>query len=614
MSESFHWETYKEALLFLGTAGVIVPLFRRLHLSPVLGFLMAGVLLGPYGLGRFANSADWVSSFALTNPESVAAVGEFGVVFLLFMIGLELSWERLQRMRRLIFGLGAAQVIVSTSVLASLAYWLGMGPRSAVIFGAALSLSSTAIAIPVLAERRRLTTGAGRTAFSILLFQDLMVAPLLFTVSILGSSHPHGTAEPLLTEVLWTIAPALLALASLLLLGRLVLRPLFHLVAAARSTELFVAACLFVIVGTSVATAAAGLSLALGAFIAGLLLAETEFRREIEVTIEPFQGLLLGLFFVSIGTGLDLSQVAQAPGVIVGFVLGLIAVKAAIIFLLARAFRLGSRLAGEVALVLAPGGEFAFVMIGAAIAGKVVPAAVGGEVMIIVTLSMFALPFLGYLGAKLAPHHTPDEAALAALAPGADVGAGRVIIVGYGRVGQLVGQMLARHDISFVAIDDDPKLVARERQAGAYVYWGNAARAEFLQRCGIAQAAALVVTINSPRAAEEIVAVARAARPDLTIVARARDAHHATVLYGLGVTDAIPETIEASLQLSEAVLVDVGVPMGHVIASIHERRDEYRRLLQPVAEAPRRERRAIRLSTRIKEAGKRGSAEAKREV
>jgi monovalent cation:H+ antiporter-2, CPA2 family len=618
MPESFHWETYKEALLFLGTAGVIVPLFRRLHLSPVLGFLAAGVLLGPYGLGRVANSAGWVSSFSLTNPEAVAAVGEFGVVFLLFMIGLELSWERLQRMRRLIFGLGAAQVIVCATVLAALGAWLGMGPRNAIILGAALSLSSTAIAIPVLAERRRLTTGAGRTAFSILLFQDLMVAPLLFTVSILGAPHRQGAAEPILADLFWTIAPAFVALASLLLLGRLVLRPLFHLVATAKSTELFMAACLFVVIGTSVATAAAGLSMALGAFIAGLLLAETEFRREIEVTIEPFQGLLLGLFFVSIGTGLDLSQVAQSPGVIVGFVVGVIAVKAAIIFLLARTFRLGSRLAGEVALVLAPGGEFAFVMIGAAISGRVVPAPMGGEVMIIVTLSMFLLPLLGYFGAKLGPRQTPDEAALAALAPEADIGAGRVIIVGYGRVGQLVGQMLTRHDIAFVAIDDDPKLVARERQAGAqagaHVYWGNAGRPEFLQRCGIGQAAALVVTINSPRAAEEIVATARAAHPDLTIVARARDAHHATVLYGLGVTDAIPETIEASLQLSEAVLVDIGVPMGHVIASIHERRDEYRRLLQPVAEAPRRARRAIRLSTRRKEAGKPLSSEAKREV
>ncbi|MEA2841513.1 MAG: monovalent cation:H+ antiporter-2, family, partial [Methylobacteriaceae bacterium] len=462
MPEGFHWETYKGALLFLGTAGVVVPLFRRLHLSPVLGFLMAGVLLGPYGLGRFITSADWVSSLALTNPEAVAAVGEFGVVFLLFMIGLELSWERLQRMRRLIFGLGAAQVIFCASVLALLAHWLGLAPRNAIIFGAALSLSSTAIAIPVLAERRRLNTGAGRTAFSILLFQDLMVAPLLFTVSILASAHPHGTSEPIISELFWTIAPALAALASLLLLGRLVLRPLFHLVAAAKSTELFMAACLFVVVGTSVATAAAGLSMALGAFIAGLLLAETEFRREIEVTIEPFQGLLLGLFFVSIGTGLDLSQVAEAPGVIVGFVVGLIAVKAAIIFLLARAFRLGSRLAGEVALVLAPGGEFAFVMIGAAIAGQVVPAAMGGEIMVIVTLSMFVLPVLGLFGAKLGPRQAPDEAALAALAPEADIGAGRVIIVGYGRVGQLVGQMLARHDISFVAVDDDPKLVARE--------------------------------------------------------------------------------------------------------------------------------------------------------
>ncbi len=613
MPESFHWGAYRETLLFLGTAGVIVPLFRRLHLSPVLGFLVAGVLLGPFGMGRFATSGSWQSWFSLGNPETVAALGEFGVVFLLFMIGLELSWERLQRMRRLIFGLGAAQVFGCAGVLGGLAYWLGMAPRNAILFATALALSSTAIAIPVLAERRRLNTGAGRTAFSILLFQDLMVAPLLFTVSILGTAHSGGTPELIVSDLIWTITPAFAALASLLLLGRLVLRPLFHLVAAARSTELFMAACLFVVVATSVLTAAAGLSMALGAFVAGLLLAETEFRREIEVTIEPFQGLLLGLFFVSIGSSLDLSQVARAPLLILAFVAGVIAIKAAIIYLLARAFRLSSRLAGEVALVLAPCGEFAFVMIGGAITYKVVPPELGGEVMIIVTISMFILPLLGYIGAKLGPRQTPDEAALAALAPEANVGAGRVLIIGYGRVGQLVGQMLSRHDVPFVAIDDDAKLVARERQTGTHLYWGNATRPEFLQRCGIGEASALVLTINSARAAEQIVASARAARPDLTIIARARDAHHATVLYQLGVTDAIPETIEASLQLSEAVLVDIGVPMGHVIASIHERRDEYRRLLQPPTETELRERRAIRISTRGKER-RRAAPEAKGEA
>ncbi|GAC1335123.1 MAG: hypothetical protein NVSMB26_19030 [Beijerinckiaceae bacterium] len=234
--------------------------------------------------------------------------------------------------------------------------------------------------------------------------------------------------------------------------------------------------------------------------------------------------------------------------------------------------------------------------------------------MIVVTLSMFMLPLLGFVGARLAPRQRPDEAALAALAPDIDAAAGQVIIVGFGRVGQLVGDMLGRHNIRFVAVDDDAKLVARERQSGATVYWGNAARAEFLQRCGISNATALVVTINAPRAAEEIVAIARAARPDLTIVARARDAHHATILYKLGVTDAIPETIEASLQLSEAVLVDIGVPMGLVIASIHARRDEFRKLLQPGRDATPQTRRAIRLSTRVKDAARRKPAEVKREV
>ncbi len=444
------------------------------------------------------------------------------------------------------------------------------------MLGFALALSSTAIVIPVLAEAKRLATTAGRTIFAVLLFQDLMVAPLLFVVAML-----EMRGGGLGMAVVSFLVPALTGLSVIVLGGRLVMRPLFRHVAAAGSTEFFMAACLLVIIGTGVLTAASGLSMGLGAFIAGILLAETEYRREIEVTIEPFKGLLLGLFFVSIGASLDLSHVFSAPLAAFGLALGIIFVKFCVNWLAGWMARLPVRVSTETALMLAPGGEFAFVIVTAAVAAKAMPANAGAEAMIAVTLSMFAVPFLGALAKRLARRPAASEHAL--LEPGKDGPAPDAIIVGFGRVGQLIGDMLHAHAIRYLAVDTDPGLVKRLRAEGRDIYWGNASRPEFLARCGLAKAKALIITMNKPADAEDIVRDARAGYPDLIIVARARDAHHATVLYGLGVSDAVPETIEASLQLSEAVLVDMGIPMGKVIASIHGKRDEFRKILQPIA-------------------------------
>ena len=580
---------YKETLLFLTTAGVVVPLFHRIHISPVIGFLAAGVLLGPLGLGRLAETYPWLDAITISRVESIAHIAEFGVVFLLFMIGLELSWERLSRLRHLVFGLGALQVVISALLIGAAAFLLGASVEGALIIGSALALSSTAIIIPVLGERKRLNSAAGRTSFAVLLFQDLAVAPLLVMVTLLGAHHEGNVTG----EVLLALAPAGLALILLVAVGRLLLRPLFRLVATARSTELFMAACLLVVMAAATLAAVSGLSMALGAFIAGLLLAETEFRREIEVTIEPFKGLLLGLFFVSVGASLDLGIVLQAPAVIAGLALALVAVKCAVLMLLATAFRLPRQVGREVALNLGPGGEFAFVMLGAAVAEGIIPLPIGQTAVVVVTVSMVTIPWLSRLGERLGRRSPVEEIGpeIAMLPP--EDHAVRIIIVGYGRVGKLVGDMLTRHQLPYLAVDSDPRVVAAERQAGKAIYFGNATRAEFLRRCGIAEARALVVTMDAPQAVEETVAVARGERPDLTIVARARDAHHARKLYELGVTDAVPETIEASLQLSEAVLVDLDVPMGYVIASIHEKRDEFRKLLTN-ADAGGRELRAIR--------------------
>ncbi len=601
-------EQYKDTLLFLTTAGLIVPLFRRLKISPVIGFLSAGAALGPFGLGRIAHGSAILSFFALDKVANIEPVAEFGVVFLLFMIGLELSFERLSRLRRLVFGLGALQLFVSGIVLATAAFALGEAPAAAIVIGAGLALSSTAVIIPVMAERKRLATSAGRTVFSVLLFQDLMVAPLIFLVTMLTIR----TGGNLWLTLAYTLLPAIAGLLLLVGGGRLLMRPLFHHVAAAGSTEFFMAACLLVVIGTSVLTALSGLSMGLGAFIAGLLLAETEYRREIEVTIEPFKGLLLGLFFVAIGAGLDLSQVAEHPTRTLGLAVGFIAIKVVVTFLAARVMKLPWRAATESALMLAPGGEFAFVLVGAAIDGKIIGHATGSNVEIAVTLSLFAVPALAVLARRVTRRMPSADRHLTAIPKIEDGGAKpRALVIGYGRVGQLIGEMLRKHAMSYLAIDENVATVRGFRREGIPITWGNASRLDFLERCGLASADTIIITLDRADVAEEIVRIVRGRRPDVTIVARARDAEHAARLYELGVTDAVPETIEASLQLTEAVLVDMGMPMGLVIASIHEKRDGYRKMLQPVAGAAE-ERRAIKMSLRVKDMNRRVEAARKK--
>jgi monovalent cation:H+ antiporter-2, CPA2 family len=566
---------YREALLFLVTAGVVAPLFFRIHVSPVLGYLLAGVALGPFGLGRLAGRLPWLDAFALTNVEAIDRLAAFGVVALLFTIGLELSFERLKSLRRLVFGLGLAQVLASTALIALAAAAFGQKPAAALIFGAALSLSSTAIVVPVLAEHKLMTAPVGRFSFAILLFQDLAVAPLLFMVSML-SRHAGGDVA---LGLALTVAPAALAVGLVIGLGRLVLRPLFHSVAMTKNAEFFMAACLLVVLGAALIAAASGLSMALGAFIAGLLLAETEYRREIEVTIEPFKGLLLGLFFVSVGAGLDLSLATSRPGLEFGILAIFVLAKAIALYPLARAFGASAATAGNVALMLGPGGEFAFVLLTAAVAGGVVDAASGRIVQVAAALSMVMIPLIGRAVAGLAVRRRAASQPLEALATPPDDESHRVILVGFGRVGALIAEMLEVHKIPYIAVDSDANVVARARREGRPAYFGDATRAEFLRRCGIETARALVVTMDVPLANEDVVEIVRRLRPDITLVARARDPKHASILYKLGVTDAVPETVEASLQLSEAVLVDLGIPMGFVIASIHQKRNEYRKLL-----------------------------------
>lgn len=576
-------DAYSDALVVLGTAGIVVPLVRRFGLSPVLGYLGAGAILGPLGLGTFKEQLPALYWLTVADVGNVSAFAELGVVFLLFLIGLELSYQRLLTMRRLVFGLGGLQVALSTAMIAVIAALAGQTATAAIIIGSCLALSSTAIVLDVLSHQRRLSTTAGRTSFSILLAQDLAVAPILLLVSILA----NGMGRSALSGLALAVANATLALGMIVITGRLLLRPLFRLVAATGTSELFVAATLFVIVASAVVAGLAGMSMALGAFVAGLLLAESEFRKAIEATIEPFKGLLLGLFFFTVGMNIDFRELAHQPVLLLACVAGLIGMKATLIFGLGRLFRVPPLAALETGLLLAPGGEFAFVVIGVAVIAQLIAPGTASFTLAVTSITMALIPVLAVAARRIAPRfeeRKPTEPVAAELlvAPPADSDA-RAIVVGHGRVGQVVCDVLDVHRVPYLATDRDPEAVVEARRRGREVYFGDASNPAFLNSCGVMAARAVIVTIHDPVAIDEIVAVARGQRPELLIVSRARDASHARHLYAVGVSDAVPETIEASLQLSEAALVGLGVPAGPVIASIHEKRDEFRRELQEAA-------------------------------
>jgi monovalent cation:H+ antiporter-2, CPA2 family len=582
MAAPIDTSAFKEALIVLTSTGVVIPLIRRFRVSPVLGFMIVGILVGPYALGALATPFPWLSSVVITEPESIAVIAELGVALLMFMIGLELSFERLSMMRRLVFGLGGLQLSLCALAIGSVAYFILQDRFAAIAVGLALAMSSTAVIIQVLSEAKRLAKPVGRTTFAVLLLQDLAAVPILLVISVLGAHEGEGGVFGTLGSAFVQAAAAIVAM---IVLGRIVLRPLFRMVAGANSPESFMAASLLVILGAGMATAAAGMSMAMGALIAGLLLAETEYRRQIEVIIEPFKGILLGVFLISVGMSINLPLLAAQPLLFVGLAVALVAGKAAIVTALARGFGLPPSVALQTGLLLAPGSEFTFVIIGLAHTVGLVSAEVMAIVLALAAGTMASIPFIERFGRWTGQKITQGEPTpqIAVLPDVALEDPARVIVCGFGRVGQTVATMLETHKTPYLAIDADAGEVARHRKAGRPVAFGDARRIEFLRLCDIAHAKALVVTIDSPAAAGEIVEAARAERPDLLIVARARDARDAARLYRMGATDAVPETTEAALVLCEQLLVDLGVPMGYVIASVHDRRAEQRLEIQKMA-------------------------------
>ncbi len=592
---------FSDMMVFLVTAAIIVPLVGRLKISPVLGFLLAGTLLGPHALGAFVPAYPGLDWIAVTDADKLSAFGELGVVFLLFLVGLELPIQRLVTMRRLVFGLGGAQVACSAVLIGAAASLFGAEPAAATIIGLSLALSSTAIVVELLSQQQRLRTATGRTSFSILLLQDLAVVPLLLLVTIL---RPGGDGS-VLSGIALAFGQAALAIGFIVVVGAALLRPFFRLVSSSQNLELFVAATLLVAVGSGLLTAMAGLSMALGAFIAGLLLAETEFRRAIETAIDPFKGLLLGLFFFTVGMSIEIKEVASHTLPLIAAVVALVAVKGVIVAGLLRLFDFRWPAAIESAFLLGPAGEFALIILGMATVNGLLAYDQSHFLIAVVSISMALIPVFDVIAKRIARRFNTKiieaDPALAVM-PSEDQRA-RAIVVGYGRVGELVSDMLDRHEVSHVVTERQPKLVSEARAAGRPVFFGDGRNTQFLTKCGLMEANAVIITMHSWPEIDELVRAVRSLRPKIVIVARARDAEHARHLYELGVTDAVPETIEASLQLSEAALVGLGVPTGPVIASIHEKRDEFREMLQGAVPAGRTSRAVRAKASSLTKAG-----------
>ncbi len=530
------------ALVVLGATVLFVPVAKRLGLGSVLGYLAAGAAIGPFGLGL------------ITDIESMRRFSELGVVLLMFIVGLELLPQRLWELRKPVFGYGSAQVLGTAALMAAGALALGVSAGSAVVVGLGLSLSSTAFALQVLAERNQLTTPQGRHAFAVLLFQDLGVIPMLAIVAALGVSSGQGAGEPMGLTVLKTLG----VLAAIFVVGRYLLRTSLRLVASARSQEVFTAAALVIVFGIGVVVESVGMSMALGAFISGVLLADSDYRHELEADLEPFKGLLLGLFFVAVGMSAQLGVLGERAGTVAVLVVAYVALKLLLLYGLARLWGHADGPARTLAIAISQGGEFAFVLFALAQHEGVLASATVDLLVLIVILSMATTPLLllanDRWGARRRARRQESEA------EALPESAGRVVIAGFGRFGQIVGRLLATRGIPFTALDRDPEHIEFLKQFDSRAYFGDCSRLDLLRAAKLDQAEVFVLAIDDVEASMKTAELVRHEFPRLRMLARARNRQHAYRLLALGVEVVQRETFESSLELGRKVLVQVGMP------------------------------------------------------
>ncbi|QGN95033.1 K(+)/H(+) antiporter [Piscirickettsia salmonis] len=540
-------------LLFFGIAGLVIPLLQRIKISPVLGYLLCGIAIGPFGLAVFADSYHWISYITIEKSGTVHLLGELGIVTLMFMIGLELSFDRLKELRHYIFGLGTTQIILTAALIFIVALLFGNSIPSSILLGASLALSSTAIVMKLLEERKLSNQAIGILCFSILLMQDLAVIPIL----VLASSFSGDGTGNIFIALGSSLLLGACTVCIIFLLGKKALAPLLRSVSASTSPEWLASFVVFIVIACSTMTYLAGLSLALGAFIAGLLIAETEFRHEIEVIINPLKEILLGIFFLSIGMMVNLAEIFHHPILLLLSIIGIYLLKALVMFLLALLFRIPGRQAGESAIYLAQPGEFALMVIGVAVSAHLVSVSDAQFFLLVIVIAMILTPLLF----KLAP--TIGEYSHSLFKRGKDEPSNpiaaithksTIVIAGFGRVGQLIGKVLEERQIPYIAFDYDAKRVQKLKKQNFPIIYGDARKKELWRQLIGEHINAAVIAIDDHLASQNILKSLRAQFPLLSVIVRSEDTQDFNRLYDEGASYVVAETLESSLRIAQIIM------------------------------------------------------------
>jgi monovalent cation:proton antiporter-2 (CPA2) family protein len=543
--------------LLLATV-IVVPIFHAIRLGALLGYLAAGVILGPWGLG------------IITEVEKIRYLGEFGVIFLLFVLGMELKPDKLWHMRKMVIGLGAGQLFLTAAVLYGVAIGFGISEKSAIIIGFGLALSSTAFCLKLLAERGGISTLMGRMSFAVLLFQDLAVVPLLALVSFLADSSGTNTISE--SSFLYGAA----AIIGLLLVGRYLLNPILGRIVASQDPEVFIAVAVLLVLGAAWLMELVGLSMALGAFLAGLMLAESHYRHQIEADILPFRGILLGLFFMTVGMGVDFGLLWQQFGLIVGLTIGLMFIKGIVVYALARAGGARHDVAVQSGALLSQSGEFGFVLFGVAGVSGLLELQLSQMLTLIIALTMVFTPFVVKgTNILLLKYYVPKPSEDGDYSEFMDVSEAHVILAGFGRVGARVGALLGEAGVSYIALDMKQKRVKAAREQGFPVFFGDASQVKVLQAAGAERAKMLVIALEEPDKVDRLVFLTKQSYPNMIIHTRATDRQHCADLISQGATTTVSETLEISLRLTEEILLGSGVDRAGVTRVIDEFRDDY---------------------------------------